>query len=572
MVSSELGACEWFVWDLRRSGLIDRGHLDQVVGEFLKRNARAEPPALADYLVSQNILSPFQAERILQGKTQGLVLGPYLLIDSIGSGSMGQVFKASSKTDNQQFAVKVLPRRSMWNVRLARRQVRAFSQFSHPAVVPFIDVGTSGGQHYLVWPLVQGESLESKVQREGRLTPEIVGQIFGPVAAGLAISHQNGLFHGLIKPSNIMVTPENHGKLLDFGIGSLLVENENESLVDTMSTANTLTSGLDCSSPECIMEPTTRTPAGDQYSLGCVIYFALAGRYPFPDGTAVEKMMAHQFKQPVSLREVAPHVPEGLVAIVERLMQKAPESRYHTTDELVEALTPFVQAAPRANGLSNHGNVRGNSIHGTRGGSVHIPPRPAGAQPPAAHLPPSPVPQGAPLPGYSGPNQAFPAYGTPPAPAAGNPYATSPYGSSVIPAPPSFNSGPTLPPAPYASAPPVQPHSAAGPAPQYPGRGQFAARPMAGAPTMASMEFPPEALMAEPYVPPYPMAPNGEPYQQPQVTPAPGGRVQNLPAAGTGNWSEPVRTPVVGPLLIFLVAALVTGVVYLLGKNFLFPT
>jgi hypothetical protein len=95
---------------------------------------------------------------------------------------------------------------------------------------------------------------------------------------------------------------------------------------------------------------------------------------------------------------------------------------------------------------------------------------------------------------------------------------------------------------------------------------------MAGAPTMASMEFPPEALMAEPYVPPYPMAPNGEPYQQPQVTPAPGGRVQNLPAAGTGNWSEPVRTPVVGPLLIFLVAALVTGVVYLLGKNFLFPT
>ena len=219
MVSSELGACEWFVWDLRRSGLIDRGHLDQVVGEFLKRNARAEPPALADYLVSQTILSPFQAERILQGKTQGLVLGPYLLIDSIGSGSMGQVFKASSKTDNQQFAVKVLPRRSMWNVRLARRQVRAFSQFSHPAVVPFIDVGTSGGQHYRVWPLVQGESLESKVQREGRLSPEIVGQIFGPVAAGLAISHQNGLFHGLIKPSNIMVTPENHGKLLDFGIG-----------------------------------------------------------------------------------------------------------------------------------------------------------------------------------------------------------------------------------------------------------------------------------------------------------------------------------------------------------------
>ena len=73
-----------------------------------------------------------------------------------------------------------------------------------------------------------------------------------------------------------------------------------------MSTANTLTSGLDCASPESIMEPTNRTPAGDQYSLGCVLYYCLTGRYPFPDGTAVEKMMAHQFKQPTPIREVAP--------------------------------------------------------------------------------------------------------------------------------------------------------------------------------------------------------------------------------------------------------------------------
>src|SRR5580704_8538301 len=166
MVSSELGACEWFVWDLRRSGLIDRGQLDQVIGEFLKRNPRAEPPALADYLVNQGILSAFQAERILSGKTQGLVLGPYVLVDSIGSGSMGQVYKATSKSDNLSYAVKVLPRRSMWNVRLARRQVRSFSQFSTPGVVPFVDVGTSGGLHYLVWPFVEGETLEARIQRE----------------------------------------------------------------------------------------------------------------------------------------------------------------------------------------------------------------------------------------------------------------------------------------------------------------------------------------------------------------------------------------------------------------------
>ena len=125
MVTSDLGACEWFVWDLRRSGLIDRGPLDAIVGEFLKRNSRAEAPALAEYLIGQGTLTSFQAERILNGKSQGLVLGPFVLLDAIGSGSMGQVYRASSKNDSNLYAVKVLPRRSMWNVRLARRQVRA---------------------------------------------------------------------------------------------------------------------------------------------------------------------------------------------------------------------------------------------------------------------------------------------------------------------------------------------------------------------------------------------------------------------------------------------------------------
>src|SRR4051812_25963276 len=172
MVTSDLGACEWFVWDLRRSGLIDRGPLDQIVSEFLRRNPRAEAPALAEYLVGQGTLTGFQAERILNGKTQGLVLGPYVLQDAIGSGSMGQVYQATSKNDNQQYAVKVLPRRSMWTVRLARRQVRSFGNFSHPAVVPFVDVGTAGGLHYLAWPLVAGMTLDQLVTQHGKLTPQ----------------------------------------------------------------------------------------------------------------------------------------------------------------------------------------------------------------------------------------------------------------------------------------------------------------------------------------------------------------------------------------------------------------
>ena len=343
MVTTELGACEWFVWDLRRSNLIDRGRLDQVIGEFLQKNPRAEPPALADYLISQDILTPFQAERLLQGKTQGFVLGPFTLMDALGSGSMGTVYKAHNKTDNQWYAVKVLPRRSMWNVRIARRKVRSFEQCKHPSVVPFVDVGTAGGMHYLAWPFVEGETLDKFVAREGKLPPDIVGNIAMQIAEGLEVCHQQALFHGLLKPSNIMVGPDREVYILDFGIGCLLAETEGESLVDTMSTANSVTSGLDCSSPESIMDPTNLTPTGDQYSLGCVLYYLLAGQYPFPDGSAAEKMMAHQFKKPQSLTELAPDTPAEFIALVEKLMQKKPEDRYHSVGQIVEELRPFVK-------------------------------------------------------------------------------------------------------------------------------------------------------------------------------------------------------------------------------------
>ncbi len=346
MATTELGACEWFVWDLRRSNLIDRGRLDALVGDFLTMHPGAEPPALAEYLVGQGILTQFQADRLLQGKTQGFVLGPYTLMDSLGAGSMGTVYKAVSKTDNRWYAVKVLPRRSMWNVRIARRKVRAFEGCKHPAVVPFVDVGTSGGMHYLAWPLVEGEPLEKVVQRDGKLKPELAAQYALQAARGLEVCHGQGLFHGLLKPSNLMVGSDGQVRILDLGIGSLLAETEGESLVDTMSSANSMASGLDCASPESIMDPNNLTPIGDQYSLGCVLYYCLAGRYPFPEGTAVEKMMAHQTKEPEAITDLNPDVPEALGAVIEKLMQKAPEARYGNTREVIEALEPLAGDAP----------------------------------------------------------------------------------------------------------------------------------------------------------------------------------------------------------------------------------
>src|SRR5947199_2801071 len=113
-----------------------------------------------------------------------------------------------------------------------------------------------------------------------------------------------------------------------------------------MSTANSVNSGLDCASPESIMDPTNLTPIGDQYSLGCVMYYCLTGRYPFPDGTAVEKMMCHQQKQPTLIRDLNPNVPHEMVEVVERLMQKDPAQRYASCAEVIEVLRPLTQISP----------------------------------------------------------------------------------------------------------------------------------------------------------------------------------------------------------------------------------
>jgi len=345
MVAAELGTCEWFVWDLRRSNLLDRGQLDQVVNDFLTQNPRGEPQALAQYLVEKEVLTQFQAERLLAGKTQGFVLGPFTLSDALGAGSMGTVYKAQSKTDNQWYAVKVLPRRSMWNVRIARRKVRAFEQARHPSVIPFVDVGTTGGMHYLAWPYVEGQSLDKLVPTSGKINPGVAAHYALQIAEGLDICHRQGLIHGLLKPSNLLIGSEQQVYILDFGIGCLLAETEGESLVDTMSTANAVAAGLDCSSPESIMDPTKLTPAGDQYSLGCILYYMLTGQYPFPDGSAAEKMMAHQFKQPKGIHEISAEVPGPFVEIVNRLMQKTPEQRYASAADIVEALKPLVKGA-----------------------------------------------------------------------------------------------------------------------------------------------------------------------------------------------------------------------------------
>jgi serine/threonine-protein kinase len=126
-----------------------------------------------------------------------------------------------------------------------------------------------------------------------------------------------------------------------------------ESLLNTLTSANQVASFVECASPETILDTTVRTPEGDQYSLGCILYYCLTGRYPFPEEQMVKKMMAHQFKEPTPIRTLNPKLPRPLAEIVMRLLQKAPAARFRNMGEVAEALEKLrvksgTAAAPKA--------------------------------------------------------------------------------------------------------------------------------------------------------------------------------------------------------------------------------
>jgi serine/threonine-protein kinase len=226
-------------------------------------------------------------------------------------------------------------------------KVKALAEIRHPRVSALVHLGAAGERVYLAWPYLEGgEKLDACVARQGKLSPRQATGVALQIASGLQPYHEQGLFHGLLKPSDVVIGADRRVRILDFGVGFLLTCERGKSLLDTMTNTRELARGVDCASPESLTDPLDRTPAGDQYSLGCVLYYCLTGQYPFPEKNPVKKMLAHQFEEPQPLRELAPEVSPRLAAVVQRLMRKAPAERYESTAEVVKALQAASGARP----------------------------------------------------------------------------------------------------------------------------------------------------------------------------------------------------------------------------------
>jgi serine/threonine protein kinase len=247
---------------------------------------------------------------------------------------MGKVYLAANQRDGLRVAIKVLPPSKAADggqaLKRFRREMELSRRALHPNLARTIEVGQAGDVHFMVLEYVPGESLYQLVKhpKGGPLRVFDAARYFLKVVDGLEAAHNAGLVHRDIKPSNLMVTPEGDARILDLGLARSTTEDS------PLTKPNAVIGTLDYASPEQLSNASSADRRSDLYSLGCTIYFALAGSAPFEGGDVVNKIFKQRMDDPEPLERVARGVPSAFAAIVRKLMAKDPADRYQDCREL----------------------------------------------------------------------------------------------------------------------------------------------------------------------------------------------------------------------------------------------
>jgi predicted Ser/Thr protein kinase len=272
----------------------------------------------------------------------------YRVLELLGVGGMGTVFKAEHRLMRRTVALKVVNKHLTQRAAAVERfrlEVQAAAQLSHPNVVTAHDAEQAGDVHFLVMEYVEGTNLDRLVQQRGPLPVREACDYVLQATLGLQYANERGLIHRDLKPANLLLTPSGQVKILDFGLARLAREAAPPGAV---TPTGTLIGTPDYVAPEQALEPHKADVRADLYSLGCTLYFLLAGQPPFPDGSVLQKLMAHQGRSPRPLRELRPDVPAPLLRVVDRLLAKDPARRYATPADLAAALEPFTRPTDAA--------------------------------------------------------------------------------------------------------------------------------------------------------------------------------------------------------------------------------
>ena len=358
-----------FVQNLVSSGLMSEAQVQTVLDDLSTNELPQSADDLAKLLHRKGHLTRFQTRAVYRGKTSVLVLGNYVVLDRLGSGGMGQVYKAEHRLMERLVALKVLPDEATASpaaMRRFQREAKAAAKLSHPNIVRAHDADEADGIHFLVMEYIEGQDLASLVKHEGTLSVSSAVNCILQAAAGLDYAHRQGVIHRDIKPANLLLESPEAGdrrlesrvetapvasspssslqplasslprvKVLDMGLAR--VENattDEESLTQTGQVMGT----LDFMSPEQTLDTRHVDGRTDIYSLGCTLYYLLTGRPPFGGDSMTQKMLAHRQEPIPSLRDARSDVPEALEAVFQKMLAKEPAGRQASMAEVINDL------------------------------------------------------------------------------------------------------------------------------------------------------------------------------------------------------------------------------------------
>jgi serine/threonine protein kinase len=325
----------------------------------------ADLGAFTRWLVACRYVTDYQLGFIDRGHGNSLVLDQYLILERVGKGRMAGVYKAVHRL-GPTVAIKILPPSKARDPQiLARfqRETRLAMAMEHPNVVRAYQVGQEGDLHYLVMEYLEGETLADVLRRRGQLPSAEAVRLVYQALLGLQHIHERGLIHRDLKPGNLMLVPgprEVPGaaepdstsrrlvKIVDIGTGRDLFADDVDGKGNPFQLTNDedLLGTPDYMAPEQARDPHGADIRADIYSLGCVLYHALAGQPPFPDQNLVRKMMRHATEAPPPLRTFSSAAPDGLQQVVTRLLAKDPAQRFPAPAHAAQALQAFLADGP----------------------------------------------------------------------------------------------------------------------------------------------------------------------------------------------------------------------------------
>lgn len=293
---------------------------------------------LAEYLVELGFLNLWQAEQLRQGRTK-FTLGSYRIVDAIGHGGMGWVFKGEHELLGRVEAIKVLPntQTNPTSINNFLREIRAQASLNHPNLVRILYADREGDTYFLVTEFIPGSDLRRLVHYHGAMTQEKAAILISQTAAALEHAHGQGMIHRDVKPGNILITPDGHAKLTDLGL-AFFAEDQAEF---SQSKPKHIVGTADFLAPEIIVTPSEVRSISDIYSLGCTLYYAVTGKVPFPGGDTADKLRRQLDEMPIAPQRLSANLDGEFVELIAAMMQKRPADRIATAAEVVELLRPW---------------------------------------------------------------------------------------------------------------------------------------------------------------------------------------------------------------------------------------